>query len=96
MIMPSGESQFPYLGEHEDFAAITTSVLEFQYVQRSVEEVEKKMVVSQPLTADQEEKMRALIIKNLGYPFRITLSYHDEIPRSPRGKFEEFISEVAQ
>ena len=96
LIMPSGESQFPYLGEHEDFAAITTSVLEFQYVQRSVEEVEKKMVVSQPLTADQEEKMRALIIKNLGYPFRITLSYHDEIPRSPRGKFEEFISEVAQ
>ncbi len=96
LIFPNGDSQFPYLGEHEDFEAITTSVLEFQYVQRSVEEVEKKMVVSEPLTTEQEEKTRALIIKNLGYPFRITLSYHDEIPRSSRGKFEEFISEVAQ
>ena len=55
-----------------------------------------KMVVSEPLTREQEDKMRALIIKNLGHPFRITFSYHDEIPRGPRGKFEEFISEVAR
>ena len=96
LILPNGESQFPYLGEYEDFQAITTSVLEFQYVQHSLEEVEKKMVVSEPLTTEQEEKIRALIIKSLGYPFRITLSYHDKIPRSPRGKFEEFICEVAR
>ncbi len=96
LILPDGSSQFPYLGEHEEYQAITTSVLEFQYLQRSVEEVEKKMVVSEPLTREQEDKMRALIIKNLGHPFRITFSYHDEIPRGPRGKFEEFISEVAR
>ncbi len=96
LILPNGESQFPYLGEYEDYQAITNSVLEFQYVQHSLEDVEKKMVVSEPLTTEQEEKMRALIIKDLGYPFRITLSYHDEIPRSPRGKFEEFICEVQQ
>ena len=33
--------------------------------------------------------------RNLGHPYKITFTYFDEIPVGPRGKFEEFISEVA-
>jgi hypothetical protein len=31
----------------------------------------------------------------LGHPFRIRFTFHDEIPKGPTGKFEEFISHVA-
>ncbi len=54
------------------------------------------MVVREPLKPEQEEKTKELIIRSLGHPFRVTLSYHDEIPRSASGKFEEFICEVQQ
>lgn len=92
--LPNGDSEFPYLGEHHDYNAITTAVRQFQYIQRGVDEVEKKMVVTEPLSPEQERKMKELIVKCLGHPFRVTLTYHDEIPRSASGKFEEFISEV--
>ncbi len=96
MILPDGRSEFPYFGEYHQYAAISTAVRQFQYVQRSLEEIEKKMVVSEPLTPEQEEKTKELIIRSLGHPFRVTLSYHDEIPRSASGKFEEFVCEVQQ
>ena len=96
LILPDGRSEFPYFGEYHQYAAISTAVRQFQYVQRSLEEIEKKMVVSEPLTPEQEEKMKELIIRSLGHPFRVTLSYHDEIPQSASGRFEEFICEVQQ
>ncbi len=94
LALPDGSSIFPYLGDHEDYLAITRSIKRFQLVQHSLEELENRLVVSEPLTAEQEEQMRAVMQRNLGHPFRITFTYHDEIPPSPRGKFEEFISEV--
>ena len=95
LILPGGESRFPYLGEYRDYARITMAVRQFQFVQHSVEEVEMKLVVETPLTGAQEEEMRALIVESLGHPFKITLSYHGDIPRAPNGKFEEFVSKVA-
>jgi len=94
LIMPDGRSEFPYLGEHEEFRAITTKVREFQYIQRSVELIEKLMVVSEPLTPEEEAAQKALITKNFRHPFEIRLTYVDEIPKRGAGKFEEFISEV--
>jgi phenylacetate-coenzyme A ligase PaaK-like adenylate-forming protein len=94
LIMPDGRSEFPYLGDHEEFRAITTKVREFQYIQRSVEVIEKLMVVSEPLTPEEEAAQKALIAKNFRHPFEIRLTYLDEIPKRGAGKFEEFISEV--
>ncbi len=94
LIMPDGRSEFPYLGEHDEFRAITTKVKEFQYIQRSTALIEKLMVVSEPLTPEEEAAQKALIVKNFGHPFEIKLTYVDEIPKRGAGKFEEFISEV--
>jgi phenylacetate-CoA ligase len=94
LVLPNGRSEFPYFGEHKDYLAITDAVLQFQFVQHSVEEIEVKLVVSKPLTHDQEERMKQLLLRSLGHPFRVTLTYHDEIPRSPSGKFEEFVCAV--
>jgi phenylacetate-CoA ligase len=95
LILPDGRSEFPYLGEHEEFRAITTKVRAFQYIQRSTEVIEKLMVVAEPLTEEEEAAQKALIVKNFGHPFEIRLTYVNEIPKRGAGKFEEFISEVA-
>ena len=94
LLLPDGRSEFPYLGEYHQWAEISTAVRQFQFVQRSLDEIEKKMVVSEPLTPEQEEQTRELTVRSLGHPFRVTLSYHEEIPRSPSGKLEEFVCEV--
>ncbi len=94
LALPDGSTVFPYLGDHQDYRSITTAIQRFQIVQRSLEELECRFVMEEPLSHEQEERMRAVMQQNLGHPFRITFSYHDEIPPSPRGKFEEFVSEV--
>lgn len=52
------------------------------------------LVVVRPLLAAEEDALRALILKNLGHPFRLSFVYRDEIPRSAGGKYEDFRSEV--
>jgi len=94
LVLPDGTTVFPYFGNHDDYKAITPEVRQFQFIQHSLDEIEKRMVVSSPLTPEQEERTRELIVRNLGHPFRITFTYLDEIPAGPRGKYEEFISKV--
>jgi phenylacetate-CoA ligase len=95
LALPDGSSVFPHLGDHEEYLAITKAIRRFQVIQRSLQELECRFVVVEPLTAQQEAQMSAVMLRNLGHSFRITFTYHDEIPPSPRGKFEEFISEVS-
>jgi phenylacetate-CoA ligase len=94
LALPNGSSEFPYLGEYADYRQITTSIRQFQFIQHSVAEIEMKLVVAEALTPEQETKIKELIVRCLGHPFRISVSYHDDIPKSATGKFEEFVSRV--
>ncbi|MBT5049205.1 MAG: phenylacetate--CoA ligase family protein [Rhodospirillaceae bacterium] len=94
LALPNGSSEFPYLGEYADYREITTAIRQFQFIQHSIEEVEMKLVVVEDLTPEQETKIKELIVRCLGHPFRITLSYHDDIAKGAGGKFEEFVSKV--
>lgn len=96
LIYPDGRSEFPYLGEHGQIYRLTgVRARAFQVVQRSVEEIELKLVVDRKFTADEEKRIERRFQENFAHPFRITITYWDEIPKSGRGKFEEFVSEVA-
>lgn len=94
LVFPTGESRFPYLGDREERRTITTAVKKFQLIQHTPRKLEYKIVAETPLTPDQEKRYLALMKKDLGYPFDITITYHEDIPRQPNGKFEEFISYV--
>ncbi|VVC74771.1 Phenylacetate-coenzyme A ligase [Aquicella siphonis] len=96
LILPDGESRFPYLGERAERNAITSAVRKFQFVQHTPHDIEYKAVVSEPLTLLQEEQLKAFLQRNLGFSFNITITYHAEIPLSATGKYEEFISLVSQ
>jgi phenylacetate-CoA ligase len=90
LLLPSGKKVWPILGFYRD----TLPVRQRQVIQKSLEEVELRLVVQRPLSGSEEEQARATLREKLGHPFRVTISYHDEIPRSRGGKFEEFRCEV--
>lgn len=88
--LPDGSLRWPNLGFRKimDVAAIQ----QFQVVQKDLETIEFRAVVSQDLNADQEESVRNILSAHLGYPFAIIFSYPDEIARSKSGKYEDFLS----
>ena len=92
--LPDGSSRFPYLGERQERERIAPSIRQFQYVQKSLDEIEYRIVTPERLTSDQEQQLRQFIIGNFGESFRITITYHQEIHRSRSGKYEEFVSEI--
>lgn len=95
LMMPSGESCFPYLGEYDDVEGITMgSIRKFQFVQHTTHDIEIKVVAPDIFSEQEEAYFKQLYQKNLGFPFNISITYHDDIPVGPTGKFEEFVSYV--
>lgn len=94
--LPSGESLFPYLGEHGDITRATGVALhQFQCVQHSTEEIELKLVMARPLDTQEQASVTALMQRNLGHPFRMRFSFLQDIPRGPSGKYEDFLSLIS-
>lgn len=95
LILPNGESRFPYLGDREEGKKISKGYInKFQFVQHGLYELEYKAVVSQPLSEEQERGLIEFHRRNLGEHFNVKISYHDDIPLSANGKYEEFISHI--
>ena len=92
LTLPTGERFWPRLGgKHlNDVAPIEL----FQVVQTSLEHIEVRLVVSTKVSREDEEKLGEILRGRFGYPFEFTFTYHDEIPRGPGGKFEQFRSEL--
>ncbi len=63
-----------------------------QLVQRSLDDVEARLVVARPLTRKEEDRALQVLDQALAHKFPVNLVYVDEIPRSPGGKFLEFMS----
>jgi phenylacetate-CoA ligase len=91
--LPSGGSLWPLFATGL-IREVVPAVRQFQLVQRSLEGLELRLVVRRPLGADEEAALRDWLLPQLGYPFAVAISYHDEIPRSARGKYEDFRSEL--
>jgi len=89
---PDGTKKRPVVGS-DSFEDICI-VKQFQFVQKTVNDIEVKLVVENPLTEMEEDKLEKLILKSLRNPFNLEFSYHDAIPRSNGGKFEDVISLV--
>ena len=95
LVLPSGASCFPYLGEREDIQAVVPLRLrKFQFVQHTPERIEIKVVTPDRVTHEQEQKIKALYQKNFGFPFEFDITYHEDISPGPTGKFDEFVSLV--
>ena len=53
-----------------------------------------KIVPRRPFTDAEEKQARESKLDRIGHPFQISFTYHEEIPRGPGGKYEDFKSEL--
>jgi phenylacetate-CoA ligase len=93
LVMPSGERRWPVFvsDDMDDLPPF----FQFQVVQRSLHELDLNVVrPGGELTADEHALLERHFHKVLGYPFKLTVHCIASIPRSPSGKFEDFISLV--
>ena len=92
VMLPSGTRRYAWFGMRR-FAAIP-QIVQFQLVQRTLYDLEVKLVTRGTLAPETEEKIRQDLRKALGEHFSVLLTYHDEIPRAASGKYFDFLSEV--
>lgn len=88
--MPGGGSKWPNLG----FRAMmeVADIQQFQVVQHTLDRLELKLVLSEPLHAEQERQLEEILRRYLEFPFRVDITYHAQIPRSASGKYEDFLN----
>lgn len=90
LTLPSGDQSWPILLYSKYRAA--APVKQGQFIQRSLDSIDAYFVTERHLNSNEEEQLKKAVQDTLGHPFQVTLIFIDEIPRTPGGKFEEFIS----
>jgi hypothetical protein len=92
LVLANGARYWPTFGSRS--LARIAPILQHQFVQKSYDVIEARLVVSGPLTAQQEEALRAHLASRLPVPFQIRLVYVPAIARNAGEKFEDFVSEI--
>ena len=92
LTLPSGDRFWPSFPE-DDMMPIAP-IRQFQIIQHDLERIEAKLVAARPLSDDEVEAMRRFLIGCLKHDFTLDLSFVDDIPRPPGGKYEDFMSKV--
>ena len=92
LVTPQGARFWPSSGLRKQTEV--PKLRQYQFVQRSPDLIEARMVVSQPLTPAEEDYVRSRIQSRLPKGVQVQLKYVDAIPRGPGGKYEEFVCEV--
>ena len=92
LVAASGERYWPAFGSRK--LTELAPIVQHQFVQKSLERIEARLVTERPLTRAEERSLRAYIQAALPCRFQIGFAYPAEIPRNASGKFENFVCEV--
>lgn len=90
--LPDGSQHWPSFPA-EDWLAVAP-VRQFRLRQTSAERIEVDLVTVRPLEPAEESALQRMLQGRLGHPFQIVLRTVADIPRSPGGKFEDFVCEI--
>ncbi|MGH8619798.1 MAG: phenylacetate--CoA ligase family protein [Burkholderiales bacterium] len=93
LVLPSGERAWPAFALRALMDEIP--LLQHQFVQKSLDLIEARLVTAAPLSAAQENRLREHLLAKLPPGFRMNFVYCESIPRSAGGKFEDLVSEVS-
>ena len=69
-------------------------IRQYQIIQKSTEMLEVKLVAPGGLSDGEAHNLRQMILAQLGHPFELEFSFHDDIPRGAGGKYEDFRSDL--
>jgi phenylacetate-CoA ligase len=90
LTLPSGERRWPKMG-YEGLRRVVPVDL-MQIVQHALDDVEVRLAMPQPLTAEQQQALTEYIHRNFGHPFPLRFTYGVELRNPKTGKLEQFIS----
>ncbi|HUQ63711.1 MAG TPA: hypothetical protein VM121_08155 [Acidimicrobiales bacterium] len=88
--LPSGERVWPMFTSRK--WGHISAVRQLQLVQHELDHIEARIVGPRPLTSAEELEFTTLLRDEFVFPFRLTITYLDEIDRSRSMKFEDFVS----
>ena len=95
LTLPGGERRWPLLSSADIRGMLEIApVRQYQFVQKSTEKIELRLVVARPLTESDETALGDFVRKRFGHPFAVEFKYFDEIPRGRTDKYQDFISEI--
>lgn len=88
---PDGRRHWPVFGIHR-FREALPGLKQFQMIQRAPQRIDVRLVVDEKPSPEQELALACVIKEALNHPFGLDFVYQStEIPRTPGGKFQEFI-----
>jgi phenylacetate-CoA ligase len=88
--LPDGGQRWPLcdlVGQRD-----VPGILQYQYLQKTPQDIEVRLVVGEAYSRDMEPRLREIIHGRLGFAFNLEFTYPAAIGRSAAGKFEDFIS----
>ena len=93
LVTPQGEIRWPLVG----FAGYreVAPVRQYQIAQLDRDHIEFRLVTDRPLVAGEEAALAGILRRNLGDFPRIDFRYFANLPLGVNGKFEEFVSLLA-
>jgi phenylacetate-CoA ligase len=92
LVTPTGDRIWLVVGVHRlrEFAP----VVQHQWVQKAYDRLEMRLVASRPPTAGEAEALRGYLQSKMPAGVTVSLVWVDDIPRTPGGKFLDFVSEL--
>lgn len=91
-VTPDGSKFYP------SFAAEVWSgiapIRQIQLVQKSRTRIEVRLAMPRALSEEETRRLDAALHGCLGHPYEFTFTCMDSIPRSPGGKYEDFVAEL--
>ena len=95
ILMPDGTRAWPVTGFPR--SREVAPVVQYQLVQEDRHIIHVRLVVERPLSQAEEDGLRALFHRCIGYPFTMRFTYFSgRLPAGPSGKFEEFVCNVRE
>lgn len=92
LLLPNGEDRTPRLGElaiGEAFGA-SAGLRQIRCIQHSLERLELQVAAERAFTEAEKAQLVAILLKYLGHPFEVEVTFHAEIQRGPTGKLDSF------
>jgi phenylacetate-CoA ligase len=93
IILPGGEVRIAHWGA--ELMHQISGIIQYQVAQVAEDEIEYRLVVRNPLTADDEAFLTGMLHRSVGYKFKVRFTYVDDIPPMANGKHQEFVAEWA-
>lgn len=93
VVLPNGQKATPVFG-FLDGSLIDLPVLQFQYIQKSLNLIQINLVTQRPLTEAETNRIGAYFNTRMCQNFKFEYVFVDKIERLPSGKYEEFRCDI--